>query len=83
LPASPLALTLVEIAVPTALCVAAQACGVIPLIIFGKFDWRHGVCGLGYPAVSLALNAVWNLHYLLAAARRIRGGASSTSPWEW
>jgi hypothetical protein len=80
LPTSPLALTLAEIAVPTTLCVAAQACGVIPLIIFGKFDWATLVfVVLGYPAVSLALSAVWNLHYLLAAAKRMQGRASSTS----
>jgi hypothetical protein len=80
LPASPLALALAEIAVPTMLCLAAQACGVIPLIIFGRFDWPTLVLVvLGYPAVSLALNAVWNLHYLLAATKRTQGKASSNS----
>jgi len=79
LPVSPLALTLAEIAVPTALCLVAQACGVIPLLIFGKFDWPTLVfILLGYPAVSLALNAVWNLYYLLVAVKPT-GPASSGS----
>ena len=79
LPISPLALTLAEISVPTALCLVAQACGVIPLLIFGKFDWPTLVfILLGYPAVSLALNAVWNLYYLMAAVKPT-GPASSGS----
>ena len=81
LPITPLALTLAEIAVPTTLCVAAQACGVIPLIIFGKFDWPTLILVvLGYPAVSLGLNAVWNIHYLLEAAKRVQGQTSPTTP---
>jgi len=28
---------------------------------------------LAYPAVALALNAVWNIHYLLAATQRTAG----------
>lgn len=81
LPASPLAFTLAEIAVPTLLCLAAQACGAVPLIIYGKFDWPTLLLVLlGFPAISLALNAVWNLHYLLAATKRVAGGASATSP---
>jgi len=75
-----LALTLSEIAVPTTLCLLAQGCGVIPLMIWGKFDRPTFVLVvLGYPAVSLALNAVWNIHYLMAAARRIAGKASSST----
>jgi putative ABC exporter len=80
LPVSPLALSLAEVAVPTTLCLAAQACGVIPLIIFGKFDWPTLVfIVLGYPAVSLALNSVWNLHYLLAAAKQAEGRPASSA----
>jgi len=80
LPTSPIALTLAEVAVPTAMCLAAQACGVIPLVIFGKFDWPTLVfIVLGYPAVSLALNSVWNLHYLLAAAKEAEGRSSSSA----
>jgi hypothetical protein len=80
LPVSPLALTLAEISVPTLLCVAAQACGAVPLIIYGSFDWPTLLLVLlGYPAISLALNAVWNLHYLLAASKSVAGQSSSTS----
>jgi hypothetical protein len=80
LPVSPLALSLAEIAVPTTLCIAAQACGVVPLIILGKFDWPTlAFVVLGYPAISLALNSVWNIHYLLAAAKRTQGAGSSSS----
>jgi hypothetical protein len=80
LPVSPLALTLAEVAVPTALCLAAQACGVIPLILLGHFDWPTLVfVMLGYPAVSLALNSVWNIYYLVAAARRLSGRAPAST----
>jgi hypothetical protein len=80
LPTSPLALSLAEVAVPTTLCLAAQACGVIPLIIFGKFDWPTLVfIVLGFPAISLALNSVWNLHYLLAAAKQAEGRPPSSA----
>ena len=80
LPVSPLALTVAEVAVPTTLCLAAQACGVIPLIIFGKFDWPTLVfIVLGYPAISLALNSVWNFHYLLAAAKQAEGQPTSSA----
>ncbi len=80
LPSSPLAFTLAEISVPTLLCVAAQICGAVPLIIYGSFDWPTLLLVLlGYPAISLALNAVWNLHYLLAATKRVTGQPSSTS----
>ena len=80
LPASPFALALAEIAVPTGLVLAAQGCGIVPLIIFGKFDWPTLVVViLGYPAVALALNSVWNIHYLQAAAKRMQGRAESSS----
>ena len=81
LPNSALAVALAELAVPTALCLAAQACGVVPLIVLGKFDWPTSLLVvLGYPAVALALNSVWNLHYLLAAGRRAQGrGESATA----
>lgn len=80
LPVSPVALALAEVAVPTGLCLASQACGVIPLVILGKFDWPTlALVVLGYPVVSLALNAVWNIHYLQAAAKRMQGNAGATS----
>jgi hypothetical protein len=78
LPVSPLMLALAEIAVPTALCLAAQAFGIVPLIIFGHFDWPTLLfILLGYPAIALALNAVWNLHYLLSATKRDASSASA------
>jgi hypothetical protein len=80
LPISPMALSLAEVAVPTMLCLAAQTCGVVPMIILGHFDWPTLVfVVLGYPAVSLALNSVWNIHYLMAATRRLSGHASSST----
>jgi len=33
-----------------------------------------------FPAIVLALNGVWNLHYLLAATKRAGGKAESASP---
>lgn len=81
LPGSALALAAAEVAVPTLLCLAAQMCGAIPLLLLGKLDWPTLVLiVLGYPAVSLALNSVWNLHYLLAATKRVRGQTDSSSP---
>jgi len=35
---------------------------------------------LVYPAVALALNGVWNLHYLVAATKRAGGRGESASP---
>ena len=34
---------------------------------------------LAYPAIAMALNAVWNMHYLLAAAKRAGGQSQSTT----
>jgi hypothetical protein len=80
LPASPFALALAEIAVPTTLCLLAQSIGLIPLIILGKFDWPTLVfVTLGFPATALALNSVWNVHYLIAAARRMSGRPGANS----
>lgn len=80
LPVSPFGVALAEITVPTALCLLAQGCGVVPLVVWGKFDWPTLVVVVfGFPAVALALNSVWNLHYLVAAARQMagRGGSSA------
>jgi hypothetical protein len=80
LPFSPFALAVAEIAVPTLFCLAAQACGVIPLLLLGKLDSPTLLfVVLGYPAIALALNSVWNLHYLLAATRRRQGRPESPS----
>ncbi|HZR18328.1 MAG TPA: putative ABC exporter domain-containing protein [Verrucomicrobiae bacterium] len=80
LPISAFGVALAEIAVPTLLCLCAQACGVIPLMLWGKFDWPTLLLVVfGFPAVALALNSVWNLHYLMAAAKQISGRASSST----
>jgi len=80
LPISPLALALAEIAVPTACCLLFQAIGVAILMVFGRFDWLVMLLILvAFPAIALALNGVWNLHYLLAATRRAGGKAESAS----
>jgi len=81
LPISPFALALAEVAVPTIFCLAFQFLGMALLMIASRFDWFPAVVMLlGFPAVALALNGVWNLHYLVAASRRIGGKAESASP---
>jgi hypothetical protein len=81
LPFSPLALALAELAVPTAFCLAFQAAGIAGLMMCGSFGWTMSLLLLlGCPAVALGLNGVWNLHYLLAAAKRAGGKADSASP---
>jgi len=81
LPISPFALALAEVAVPTIFCLAFQFLGMALLMIASRFDWLPAVVMLlGFPAVALALNGVWNLHYLVAASRRIGGKAESASP---
>jgi hypothetical protein len=80
LPISPLALALAEISVPTLFCLAFQAIAVLALMLCGRFEWLLLlVMLLGFPAVALALNGVWNLHYLLAATKRAGGKAESAS----
>jgi len=81
LPISPFALALAEISVPVVLCLAFQAVGIVALMSFARFDWLMFLFMLlAYPAVALALNGVWNIHYLLAAARRAGGQGESASP---
>jgi hypothetical protein len=80
LPISPLALALAEVSVPTFFCLAFQAVAVMALMLCGRFEWMLLlVMLLGFPAVALALNGVWNLHYLLAATKRAGGKAESAS----
>ena len=80
LPVSPFALVLAEIAVPTACCLAFLALGIGLLMIYGRFDWPVLAFMLfGYPAIVLALNGVWNLHYLLSATKRTGGRGQSAS----
>jgi len=81
LPVSPLGLALAEVAVPTLLVLACQGVGLAPLLIFGRFPWPLlALLLVGYPVIALALNSVWNLHYLLGARRQAAGGAQSASP---
>lgn len=80
LPVSPLALALAEISVPTLFCLAFQALAVVALMLCGRFEWLLLlVMLLGFPAVALGLNGVWNLHYLLAATKRAGSKAESAS----
>src|SRR5437773_103399 len=80
LPVSPFALALAEIAVPTGLCLAFQGLGVAALMIYARMDRAALILiALGYPATTLAVNAVWNLHYLLSAVRRDGIGAQPAS----
>jgi hypothetical protein len=80
LPISPFALALAEISVPTLFCLALQAVAVLALMLCGRFEWILLLAMLlGFPAVALALNGVWNLHYLLAATKRAGGKPESAS----
>lgn len=81
LPFSPLALALAELTVPTAFCLAFQALGMVVLMMLSGFDWLMMLLMLlAFPAVALALNGIWNLHYLLAATKRASGRLGNTSP---
>jgi hypothetical protein len=81
LPISPLTLALAELTVPTTFCLAFQALGMVVLMILSGFDWLMMLLMLlCFPAVALALNGVWNLHYLLAATKRASGRLETTSP---
>lgn len=81
LPISAFGLALAELAVPTAFCLAFQALGILALVVFAHFDWLTALMSLLiFPAIVLALNGVWNLHYLLAATKRAGGKAESASP---
>jgi hypothetical protein len=80
LPMSPLCLVLAEVAVPVGCVLLCQAAGLVPLLIFARFDWPIVLLLLfAYPAIALAFNSVWNLHYLLSATRRAGGQAQSPS----
>ncbi|MBC8001249.1 MAG: hypothetical protein H7X97_01560 [Opitutaceae bacterium] len=81
LPVSAFAIAFAEIAVPTALCLAFQALGIVLLMFFGGFKWEMLLLlFFAFPAIAIALNGVWNLHYLLAASKRAAGRSGSTSP---
>jgi hypothetical protein len=81
LPLSPLAVVLAELSVPTFLCLLFQAGGVIIVSVLAKFDFLFGLLViLSFPAVAIALNAVWNLHYLLAATKHAGNRTETVSP---
>jgi small-conductance mechanosensitive channel len=71
---------LAEIAVPTGLCLAFQALGVGALVLYARLDpLALLLVVLAYPAIALAVNGIWNLHYLTSAARRAGGRPQSAS----
>lgn len=74
LPVSSLGLALAELSVPTLFCLCLQAPCILALLWFAHFPpLTFLLILLAYPAVGIALNSVWNLHYLLAAAKRASG----------
>jgi hypothetical protein len=78
LPFSSLGITCSELAVPTAFCLALQAPCIIALLFYGNFSWLLMLLvPIAYPAIVLALNTVWNMHYLLAATQRASGQSVS------
>jgi hypothetical protein len=80
LPLSPLCLVMAEVAVPVGFILLCQAVGLVPLLIYARFDWPILLLLLlAYPAIALALNLVWNLHYLHSASRRAGGQSESPS----
>ena len=81
LPFSANATTMAELAVPIGLCLAFQSLGIISLIVYGRFNSTLATGSalaellavvLSYPAVAMAVNAIWNTHYLLSNAHRSR-----------
>ena len=59
---------------------ALQAPALSALLIHARFSWLlFLLVVLAYPAVALALNSVWNLHYLLTATKRAAGQSGSPS----
>src|SRR5262249_22640585 len=78
LPFSSLGITCAELAVPTAFCLTLQAPCIVALLFYANFPWLVLIMvPLAYPAVAVALNIVWNIHYLLAATQRSSGQNAS------
>ena len=74
LPFSSFGITCAELAVPTVFCLALQAPCIIAILFYANFPWLLLVLiPLAYPAVVVALNIIWNIHYLLAASQRAAG----------
>ena len=79
LPFSSLGIAWAELAVPTAFCLALLAPCIFALVLSSRFSVVTMLfIVLAYPAVALALNAVWNIHYLIAATKRAAGQNVST-----
>ncbi len=78
LPVTPSKLVLAELAVPCGFVLVCQAIGLLPLLVCGYLTWPMVLfLVLAYPTIALALNGVWNVHYLLAAVRRAAGHTDS------
>ena len=74
LPVTSFGLALAELTVPTGFCLALQAPCILALVWYANFPLPTLLLIVAaYPAIVLALNTVWNLHYLLAAAKRAAG----------
>ena len=72
--------TAAEVSVPAVFCLAFQAAAMLVLMICAPFNWMVLLLLVtGFPVATLALNGVWNLHYLLAATKRAGGRAHSSS----
>ena len=70
-PLGDISLVLGVLGVPVALCVGFQYLGLSLFLWMAPFDWGILIAMvLGFPAVSLGVAAVWNLHYLLFAVQR-------------
>jgi len=74
LPVSPLALAVAEISTPTLLCLLFQGIGIAGLMCYASLPWIQFLAlPFGFLAIAVALNGVWNLHYLMAAVRSAGG----------
>ena len=71
LPLGDVPLVVSVIIVPVTLCVGFQYLGLALFLWMSPFDWGILLAMvLGFPAVSLGVIVVWNLHYLLFANQR-------------
>ena len=78
LPFGSLGIAFAQLVVPTAFCLALQVPCIVALLFYGRFPWLLTLLlPLAYPAVALALNTVWNIHYLIAANQRAAGQSVS------
>ena len=78
LPFGAVGIACAELLVPTLFCTALQVPCIVALLAYGRFSWLTLLLlPLAYPAIALALNAVWNIHYLIAATQRAAGESVS------